>query len=58
MEDTGSAINNVFNNERPSDIDAIDSDINIKNSNDLDDFTQQRLIEHYNKLLTWIYYIV
>ncbi|KAK1119847.1 hypothetical protein K0M31_012925 [Melipona bicolor] len=61
-EDTGSNINNAFNNEssilRPSDIDAIDSDMNIKNSNDLDDFTQQRLIDHYNKLLTWIYYIV
>ncbi|CAD1478961.1 unnamed protein product [Heterotrigona itama] len=57
-EDTGSIINNIFNNERPSDIDAIDSDMNIKNNNNLDDFTQQRLIEHYSKLLTWIYYIV
>lgn len=32
--------------------------MNIKNNDDLDNFIQRRLIEHYNKLLTWIYYIL
>ncbi|XP_071859634.1 uncharacterized protein isoform X1 [Bombus fervidus] len=61
-EDTDSNTNDAFDNEssvlKPSDIDSTDSDMNITNNNDLDDFMQRRLIEHYNKLLTWIYYII
>ncbi|XP_006608780.2 uncharacterized protein LOC102676892 isoform X2 [Apis dorsata] len=59
-EDTENNVNNTFDNEstllRPNNI--IDPDISIKNNDDLDDFIQRRLIEHYNKLLTWIYYIL
>lgn len=59
-DDTENNVSNTFDNEstllRPSNI--IDSDMNIKNNDDLDNFIQRRLIEHYNKLLTWIYYIL
>lgn len=59
-EDTENNVNNTFDNEstllRPNNI--IDPDMSIKNNDDLDDFIQRRLIEHYNKLLTWIYYIL
>ncbi|CAK9805284.1 Selenoprotein Pb [Anthophora plagiata] len=61
-EETESNANDAFGGEgsvlHPSDIDAIDSDANIKNNDELDELVQQRLIEHYRKLLRWIYYIL
>lgn len=41
---------------RPSDVDAIDTNTNIENNDDTNDLIQQKLMEHYDKLLTWIYY--
>ncbi|CAK9825357.1 Selenoprotein Pb [Anthophora retusa] len=61
-EETESNVNDAFGGEgsvlHSSDIDAIDSDANIKNNDELDELVQQRLIEHYRKLLGWIYYIL
>ncbi|CAK9810355.1 Selenoprotein Pb [Anthophora quadrimaculata] len=61
-EKTESNVNDAFGGEgsvlHSSDIDAIDSDADIKNNDELDELVQQRLIEHYRKLLRWIYYIL
>ncbi|CAL7944614.1 unnamed protein product [Xylocopa violacea] len=56
-EITESNINDALDSEsnRPSDIDTIDSDTNNKNTDKTDDVMRQRLNEHYNRLLTWIY---
>ncbi|XP_003705864.2 uncharacterized protein LOC100876843 isoform X1 [Megachile rotundata] len=36
--------------------DAIDTNTNIENNDDTNDLMQQRLMDHYDRLLTWIYY--
>lgn len=35
-----------------------ESDTSIKSDADSEDFMQRRLIEHYSKLVPWIYYIL
>ncbi|XP_034194447.1 uncharacterized protein LOC117610773 isoform X2 [Osmia lignaria lignaria] len=62
VDGSESNINDAFVSEssivRPSEIDTINTDPNIENNDDANDFTQQRLMEHYSRLLTWIYYII
>ncbi|XP_076749116.1 uncharacterized protein LOC143422403 isoform X2 [Xylocopa sonorina] len=57
-EITGTNVNDALDSESngPSDIDTIDSDTSNKNTDKIDDVMQRRLNEHYNRLLTWIYY--
>lgn len=62
VEDTGGDVDDTVDSEssilKPNNIDTVESDTNIKSNNELDEFTQQKLIDHYSKLLKWLYYIL
>ncbi|XP_076181659.1 uncharacterized protein LOC143153905 [Ptiloglossa arizonensis] len=61
-KDTKSDIINTFDIEsnivKPSFMNEAESDTSIKSDADSEDFMQRRLIEHYSKLVPWIYYIL
>ncbi|XP_076633412.1 uncharacterized protein LOC143347786 isoform X2 [Colletes latitarsis] len=61
-EDTKTNIGNTFNIKtstlEPSTLDVTDSDINIESNADSDDFMERKLIDHYSKMVPWIYHIL
>ncbi|XP_043252291.1 uncharacterized protein LOC122397272 [Colletes gigas] len=61
-EDTKTNIDNTFDTKtstlEPSTLDITDSDTNIESSADSDDFMERKLIDHYSKLVPWIYHIL